>query len=473
MSPRLAQYGLLWRSALAQAHPLAHRAWLWLAPILTLAVATLAWFAGGPAAACRWGLNTVCGVTLLTWTWAYVPGAFRLNTPANAQLTPGMRARLQELGMALWLVCVVGVACANAGSASGSALVAAWFMIASLGMALAAAGSGAGTALLFAIWPLMGLQSFIPRWAHLAMAHPAFLPLLAAVLVLPALATVRTILPRAGERHWRLLEQRKRLRGKDLFGNREGSPFQRWWRSGSLRRASGRRQLGAMLLLGSGPNLQLGGITLGIGAMGLLGLGLLAFVRLSGHPRAAQLAVETGWLWSLLPLLLFQMHALMLASLTDTPAGQPLLRLAPAMPGSAPRFNRLLASTLLRSSSAAWAMAAATALVCAALSGAGPDALLMVACLSGLALPALLLPLRDHARRPRWNPVLQWLLVLALAGACLLAVLLVRWALPLPLALPVFAVAAALAVALTACLALRRCRLLARAPFAFPAGRLD
>ncbi|WP_236478143.1 hypothetical protein, partial [Escherichia coli] len=84
----------------------------------------------------------------------------------------------------------------------------------------------------------------------------------------------------------------------------------------------------------------------------------------------------------------------------------------------------------------------------------------------GLALPALALPLRDHARRPRWNPVLQWLTVLALAGGCLLV------ALPIGrlLALPVFPTAAGLAIVLTAFLVSRRYRSTLRAPFAFPAG---
>jgi uncharacterized membrane-anchored protein len=128
-----------------------------------------------------------------------------------------------------------------------------------------------------------------------------------------------------------------------------------------------------------------------------------------------------------------------------------------------------LASTELPSSMAAWAMATATALACSALTGAGIDELLMVACLSGLVLPTLILPLRNHARRSHWNSVLQWLLVVAIAGACLLVGLLGRRI----LGLPVFSTAAALSVLLTVVLGMRRYAAMLRGPFALPAGRLD
>lgn len=469
MSARLALYGMLWRAALAQLHPRAHRVVLWLVPVLSLAAAALAGKVYGLPTAARWGANGVCFLTLFAWTWGFLPGAFKLNSPANAQLVPGMRARLLELAMALWVLCIAGMALANAGSASGVVLPVLWFMVASLGMALAATGNGGGSVLVIAIWPLMGLPSFIPGWAHAMMDNAAFLPLAAAVLLLPGLATIRATFPRAGDRHWRQLAKRNIWRDKDAFNNQEGNALMLWCQSRSLRRAGRRRDLGAMLLHGSGPGLQLGWIAAGILAMGLLGLGLVGFVHLSGLPRAAEVAIETGWIWSLLPLLLFQLHAMLLASLGEESAGQPLLRLAPAMPATAPCFNRLLASTLLRSGLAAWALAAATSLMCATLSGAAGDTLMLVASLCGLALPALLLPLRDHARRPRWNPVLQWLCVVALAGACLLA------AMPIGrlLGLPIFPTGGGLAIALTAVLVARRYRFVRHAPFAFPAGRLD
>ena len=469
MSARLALYGLLWRAALAQTHPYAHRVVLWLAPVLSLAAAALAWKVYGLATAASWGVNGLCSMVLLTWTWGFLPGAFKLNSPANAQLTPGMRERLLELAMAVWLLCIAGLALANAGSASDVVLRVVWWMLASLGLALAATGSGAGSVVFLAIWPLMGLPSLIPEWVHAMMAHPAFLPLLAALLVAPGLATIRTIFPRAGDRHWRQLEKRNIWRDKDALRNREDGRFMRWWQARSLRRASGRRDLGAMLLHGSGPGLQVGGIVLGIAGIGLLGLLLVGLMHLGGYPRAAELALKMGWMWSLLPLILFQMHALLLASLAEAPAGQSVLRLAPALPATAPRFNRLLASTVLRSSLVAWTMAATTALACSALTGAGVDELLMVACLSGLALPALILPLRDHARRSRWNSVLQWLLVVAIAGACLLVGVFGRAI----LGLPVFSTAAVFSVLLTVVLTARRYGSMIRSPFALPAGRLD
>lgn len=469
MSPRQAQYGLLWRAALAQLHPRAPRALLWLIPIATLAAAGLAWGAYDVGTALRWGWNALCGLVLVTWTWGYLPGAIRLNTPANAQLTPGMRARLLELGMAVWLCCIAGLAVGNAGSASGASLPVVWFMVASLGMGLAVSGSGVGAGVLIAAWPLMGLPSLVPAAVREMMAHPAFLPLVACLLVLPGLATLRAMLPQAGDRHWRLRSRPNPLLDRDPLGKHEGGRLSHWWQTRSLRLAGIRRDLGAMLLHGAGPGLLSGTIVFAIAAVGLLGLALVGLVRLSGHAAAAEWVSRMGWIWSLMPLVIFQMHTMLLASMTERPAGQSLLRLAPAMPASAPRFNRLLASKLLRSSLAVWACAVATALLCSALSGAGADALVATASVCCLALPTLVMSLRDHARRPRWNPVLQWLLALAMGGACLLLAIL-----PARLAgLPILPTAAGLAVALTGVVAVRRYRDMVRAPFAFPAGRLD
>jgi len=469
VSARLALYGLLWRAALAQVHPYAQRIFLGLALAGSMALAALAWGAYDAGTALRWGWNTFCVTILLTWTWGFVPGAFKLNTPAYAQLTPRMRARLLELGLLVWSLCIAGLAAGNAGHAVDVALRVVWLMAASLGMALAATGNGAGAVVLIALWPLMGLPSFVPEPVRVMMAEPGFLPLFAALLILPGLATMRAIFPRAGDRHWRLLSKTIAWRSKNTFGNHEGGGFMRWWQERALRRASRRHDLGAMLVHGSGPGVELGWIALGIGISGLFGIGMMALIHLSGHRKAAELAVQTGWIWSLLPLLLFQLHTMLLASMTDTSAGHPLLRLAPAMPATAPRFNRLLASTMLRSSLTAWAMAAATTILCAALSGAAAAEVLLAACLSGLALPALALPLRDHARRPRLNPVVQWLLVLALAGACLLVAVFIERILKLP----IFPTAAGFSVVLTAVLTARRYRFMLKAPFAFPAGRLD
>ncbi|MDY0974038.1 hypothetical protein SOM61_03605 [Massilia sp. CFBP9012] len=469
MSARLALYGLLWRAALAQVHPYAHRIALWLTPAAALAAVVFAMDAHDAATALRWGCNMLFGAALLTLAWGYLPGAFKLNTPANAQLTPGMRARLLELGTAVWLLCIVGIAAANAGSASTISLPVVWFMVASLGMGLAATGSSAGAVVMIAIWPLMGLPSFVPETVRAMMAHAAFLPLVAAVLVLPGLATMRAILPQGGDRHWRLLSKPGLWRSKHTFGNYEGGRFMRWWQTRSLRRAASRRDLGGMLLHGAGPGLQAGGIVLAIGAVGLLGLALMGLVHMSRDPAAGAWVEKTGWMWSLMPLVLFQLHAMLLAGMSDKPAGQPLLRLAPAMPATAPRFNRLLASTLLRSCLVVWAIAASAAFLHSALSGADADGLVATASVCCLALPVLVLPLRDHARRPISNSVLQWLLALAISGACLLlAIPVARLAI-----LPVLPTGAGLAVVLTALLVSRNYRAMLRAPFAFPAGRLD
>ena len=469
MSPRMAQYGMLWRAALGRVHPHALRLLPWVAVLVTLAIAALAGAMQGPWAALRSGWNAAFGCALVVWSVGYLPGASKLNTPANAHLVPGMRARLVELGVVIWLACIAGLAIGSVGQPFDTALTVTWAMLASLGIGLSAAGSGWGAAILIAIWPLMGFRSIVPEWAQAMMAQPAFLPSVAVALALPGVAAIRTMFPRGGDRHWRMAAIRSPWLDKDPFGTRNSLGFTRWWQAYSLRRALGRRDLGSLLLHGAGPGLHLSGIALGIGLTGVLAAVSIAFAHWSGLGVLLKLLAEIGWILGVLPILMFQMHTMLLAGLGETPAGQSLLRLAPAMPATAPGFNRLLATSVLRSSLAAWTLAVAMAVLCAWASGAGSNEMTIIVSLCCLALPILVVPLYNQARRPRYNPVLQWLLAIALAGACLLLAVGFRYVLNFP----VFPTAAALTIVLTAVLAIGRVGAMIRAPFALPAGRLD
>lgn len=465
---RLAQYRLLWRAALAMMHPRAPRVFPWLMPVLALAAAALGGGGMGWSGAIGFGWNTPFIILLATWTWVFLPGAFKLNTPANAQLVPGMRDRLLELSAVSWLGCVVGLVIGASDSSPDLSLRLLWFLMASLGMGLAAGSSAIGSWLLIAIWPLMVVRSYLPAAALDAVAHPAFLPLAAALLAVPGLVAIRAMFPRAGERHWRMLACRNIWRDRDVFDKLDGRTFMGWWHARSLRRAGRRRDLGGILLHGSGPGLDLGGTLFGIGILGVPALALLAWAHLGGHDGALAVAADIGWLWALAPLLLFQTHALLLASLSPSTGGHGLLRLAPLLPATAPQFNWLLAARMLRSALASWAMTAVAGFAFALLCGATPRQLASFAGLCCLVLPFINLPLRNHARRPRWNAVLQWLLTAAAGGACLLAGVFMAAV----SGFPVLLTAAAVSVVATACFAARRFHTMVRAPFAFPAGRL-
>ena len=97
MSARPGQYRMLWQAAHAHIHPRAQTV-LWSAiVILTVAVAALMGTVYGVLAGLGWALCTPAGLLLFDWTFAFVPGALGVNTPANAQLVPAMRTRLVEL----------------------------------------------------------------------------------------------------------------------------------------------------------------------------------------------------------------------------------------------------------------------------------------------------------------------------------------------------------------------------------------
>ena len=86
-----------------------------------------------------------------------------------------------------------------------------------------------------------------------------------------------------------------------------------------------------------------------------------------------------------------------------------------------------------------------------------------------MVLPALALALRDHARTPSWGIGFVWLLAvgLALIGPLAGSILFMLFGLPF------WACATLAAIVLAALLVRQRWRLMVRAPFAFPAARLN
>jgi len=130
------------------------------------------------------------------------------------------------------------------------------------------------------------------------------------------------------------------------------------------------------------------------------------------------------------------------------------------MPGRAAAFNAQLGRSLLLQTLAGWALATGAALLLTALGAAGPEALLRVLCVACIILPAVAAPLRNHASRTGSA---------ASAAATLLLVSMLNALSGIP-ALPVAALAS---IGLTMVVVMRGLRTMRRAPFAFPAGRMD
>jgi hypothetical protein len=285
VSARLRQYRMLWQAAHAHIHPRAQTV-LWSAMvILTVAVAALMGTVYGVMAGLGWALCTPAGLLLFDWAFAFVPGALGVNTPANAQLVPAMRARLVELVLLVWLAAVGLLAAGLQLIPEAPYLLLPFAMAGTLGAVMLVAGIGAGVVLVLPFF-FSFLSDEWQGWLHDAALQPGVVPLLVAAMVLLAARVVRALFPRGGERHWAMCEHLALLSG--------GSGSSALWegtRRYSVRRfleqhGTGRRAPGALVLRALGPNLfyLMASTTLGVA---------LAFAAITWNLRGTLIAHET------------------------------------------------------------------------------------------------------------------------------------------------------------------------------------
>lgn len=469
MMMRRSHYALLWHAAIAQAHPRAHAILLWSMGLMTLLTTTVVALVAGLHAAIGWALCTPAGVLLFAWTICFVPGANGLNSPANAQLVPGMRKRLLELTLLVWLgaigVFTAGLFLLQDGPAPALLLA----IGVTLGVASGVAGVRGGWIM---IAPLLGgslASKLAPAWLLDALATPAAAALVVASMLPLGVLVTRALLPQAGERHWTMLAHRERVLGA---GNKslvlEGL-FGHAWDSVMLKRDLARRAPRALLMRALGPNLV--PITVASAAIGgLTFAGLTYLGESSGSSEVARTMVTVSPAMTALILMTFLFQAGSVPALVARSSGeQALVRLAPAMPGLAPQLNRLLARGLLVQGVTCWALTSAAALLLALVVGARGEALAAQACMCCMVLPSLALGLRDHARAPSWSIVFVWFFAIgvALVGPLIGAIMYMVFGLPFWLC------ATVAAIALAVLLVRQRLQLVERAPFAFPAARLD
>ena len=229
MTRRGRQYAVLWHAAIAQAHPRAHAILLWSMASITLLVATVIALGLGWRAAIGWALCTPAGILLFAWTMSFVPGAVGLNSPANAQLVPGMRARLVELTLLVWLG-AMGVFSAGL-FVLQDAPAPTLLMTISITLGVASGLAGLGGSLIILAPLLIGslVSKLAPGWLLDALYSPAASALALASLLPLGLLVTQALLPRAGERHWRMQAHRERMVGAGKKGYAPGGLLGSSW----------------------------------------------------------------------------------------------------------------------------------------------------------------------------------------------------------------------------------------------------
>lgn len=471
MGVRLRDYRMLWRGAVTHANPRLSAITRWGILAVGIVMGAAVAHKDGLRAALTWAWCLASLFVLLEWAWRFVPGAVKLASPANAQLVPGMRQRLVELSYLLCCIGIAGIASApyaDAGELGGWLF---WIVVLVVGSGLSAAGHPAGTGVVAVASISVIFVDRLPSGLAGALSHP-----LAVVLALPVYAgviflAVRAMFPQGGERHWDMLARRGRWAAAagnaDPLAERIAALHTKGAYAATLRRDSAWRDTRRLVLHALGPahHLKEMVVSLGLIAALVLALGVFTTWRIDSG-----IAADIGWLFACMLLVVPLLYCARLGQPAATlGAEQALVRLAPAMPASTAAFNLHLGRALLRHALAAWGLGAGGAVLLTALGGAGPQALLRVACIACLILPVVAVPLRDHASRAHGA---------AAAAATLLLIALVE-SLTLGMAvyslakIPVLVVAALVSIGFTIFVVVRRLRTMRHAPCAFPAGRMD
>jgi hypothetical protein len=356
----------------------------------------------------------------LVWTFLFVPGSIRMNSPINAWLLPRQRRRLLQMTMSYWLLATVGMAF---GLGLWIALPAVAMSV--VGLALLAAGNKhvVGLLVVGGNWPWLS-HVVLPAWADAATGSAAALVL--GVLVVPiAVWALRWLYPAGGDAYLqRRADQMKRLARFDQCGEAkqpvpEGPaavgnlPFYFVALRCDLKRADP----AAMLMHALGPaahwSAWIGGLVTVLFMGGVARL-LLAWSHDTDAQPLVDLMTNVG------PALLAVTIAFSTAQygqqLRRTQGEQALLRLTP-LAGDAALLNRRLARRVLRQALGCWAVLTAVVLGVSLLLGVGPDALLRQLGLCSLAgQVAMMGLLGDYA-----NGTGGWHLMLGLRAGVLAA----------------------------------------------------
>lgn len=474
MNAALQDYRAIWRAAAAQRQPGAART-LYLTAGAVCACAAIVAVLGDLLGiqVLRLFVGTATLTLALIWTFLFVPGAIRMNSPINAWLLPRQRRRLIQMTTTYWMLATAGIAL---GIGAWSAVPVSALSL--LGLMLLSAGNKQVVPLLVVggNWPWLARVALPPAWADVATGSAAMAAL--TVLVPPAAVWgLRWLYPASGDAYLaRRADQIRRLGRFDQCGEDRQPVPEGMAGQGNLSfyrvapRCDRRRpDPGAMLMHALGPMAHWTAWIGGLVTLLIVG-GAMRLVLAWTHAAGMQALV--GWMMSVGPALLALTIAFSTAQygqqLRRTPGEQALLRLTP-LAGDAALLNRRLAARMLRQALAVWAVLTATVLTVTLLVGAGPDAFVRQLGLCSLAgQVAMTGLLGDYADGSGgWNLMLGLRAAALAAAQALVAVGLGRltgttawpWLVVLPLAV--------------CCVLVRRdWRRMLAAPPAFPAGRM-
>jgi hypothetical protein len=328
-------------------------------------------------------------VLVLVWTFLFVPGSIRMNSPINAWLLPRQRRRLLQMTTAYWLLASVGMAF---GLDKWIALPAVALSV--LGLALLSSGNKHVVVLLVVggNWPWLSHVVLPPAWADAATGPVAALVL--GILTVPAAVWgLRWLYPAGGDAYLeRRTDQIKRLDRFDQCGEDkqpvpEGPvalgnlPFY----FVALRCDVKRADPAAMLMHALGPAAHWSAWIGGLVTLLFMG-GIARLVLAWSHAAGVQALV--GWMTTVGPALLALTIAFSTAQygqqMRRTQGEQALLRLTP-LAGDTALLNRRLAGRVLRQALGCWAALTLAVLGVSLLLGSGPDALLRQLGLCSLA----------------------------------------------------------------------------------------
>ncbi len=471
MNARVRDYRVLWHAAVTSANTRLSALSRWAIPFLVTTIGLLVWYTEGPRAALVWVWCAACAALLLTWTWRFLPGAVKLGSPANARLVPNLRRRLVELACLVWFAGIAGLVIAPYPESVSPGPWMPWVVVLTLGCGFGVAGHKASTALVCTACFGSVFLGKLPQSVHDMLSTA---PVLAVSLLLYAgLAVVaaRAIFPEAGERHWRMVAARARMGGAadktDPLAEKLAGAYTKGWYAAALRRDSAARDRRRLLQHALGPAHHLGEHMVGVAALSGILVVVGVFITLR---TGSDVLAGIGWILALATLVvpvaaILRMNMLVAAR----PGEQALARLAPAMPGTAPAFNRCMGLGLVRQASLAWGAGAGAALLLAALGGAEAAILLRMACICCLLLPLVAAPLRNHAVRAPLSAVMPVLLL----AVSVVASTGIGFAARSLAGLPVLPVAALATSVFAAWAITRGLRVMETSPFAFPAARMD
>jgi hypothetical protein len=412
-------------------------------------------------------------VLVLVWTFLFVPGSIRMNSPINAWLLPRQRRRLLQMTTVYWLLATAGM---TFGLDMWIALPAVTLSV--LGLALLCAGNKHVVILLVVggNWPWLAHVVLPPAWIDAATGATAALVL--GILVVPvAVWGLRWLYPARGDAYMaRRADQIRRIGQFDQCGaDKQPAPDGIAWHGNLafyqvvLRCNLRRRDPAALLMHALGPAAHWTAWIGGLVTLLIIGGGARLILMWS-HAEGVQALV--GWMTSVGPSLLALTIVFSTAQygqqLRRTQGEQALLRLTP-LAGDAALLNRRLAGRVLRQALGCWAALTLAMLAVVLLLGADPDAVLRQLGLCSLAgQVAMMGLLGDYA-----GGAGGWHLMLGLRAGALAAVQALV-AVGLAWLTGTTAWPWLIEISLAVCVVLLRLdwkRMLA-APPAFPAGRM-